>query len=237
VSAAAAARPDSADTHRYRMKDLCELTGLERQAIHFYIAQGLVPPGTKTGRNMAFYGDEHVERIKLVRRLQHERFLPLRAIRALLHQQEDAFSPVQRRQLAKVREQLGPALAGRAPERAVDATALCARAGVDRADLDALAEIGALEVREDEPGKPLVAESDAWMLELWGELRAAGLTRARGFEPRDLVPIQQAVTAVFDEETRLLTSRLIGQPPAEVAALVERVLPLATTFLTRFQED
>ena len=45
-------RPPAA-AHPYRMKDLCELTGLPRQVIHFYIQQGLVPPGVKTGRNMA----------------------------------------------------------------------------------------------------------------------------------------------------------------------------------------
>ena len=39
----------------YRMKDLCEASGLPRQAIHFYIQQGLLPPGQKTGRNMAWY--------------------------------------------------------------------------------------------------------------------------------------------------------------------------------------
>ncbi len=75
----------------YRMKDLCERTGLLRQVIHFYIQQGLVPEGHKTGRNMAYYGEEHVERILLVRRLQHERFLPLRAIKALLNEQDEAF--------------------------------------------------------------------------------------------------------------------------------------------------
>ena len=31
----------------YRMKDLCEATGLPRQAIHFYIQQGLLPPGAR----------------------------------------------------------------------------------------------------------------------------------------------------------------------------------------------
>jgi DNA-binding transcriptional MerR regulator len=53
----------------YRMKDLCDLTGLPRQAIHFYIQQGLLPPGRKIGRNMAWYTDAHVERLKLVRQL------------------------------------------------------------------------------------------------------------------------------------------------------------------------
>ncbi|HMY59542.1 MAG TPA: MerR family transcriptional regulator, partial [Pseudomonadota bacterium] len=67
-----------------RMKDLCARTGLPRQAIHFYIREGLLPEGRKTGRNMAYYGEEHIERIALIRRLQEERFLPLRAIKVVL---------------------------------------------------------------------------------------------------------------------------------------------------------
>ena len=78
------AAPSIPSSPTYRMRDLCALTGLSRQAIHFYIQQGLLPPGHKTGRNTAFYGPEHVERVNVIRRLQHELFLPLKAIRALL---------------------------------------------------------------------------------------------------------------------------------------------------------
>src|SRR3990167_7497312 len=69
---------------RYRMKDLCAQTGLQRQAVHFYIQQGLLPEGEKTGRNMAYYSQIHVERLRLIRRLQEEHFLPLKAIRAVV---------------------------------------------------------------------------------------------------------------------------------------------------------
>ena len=31
-----------------KMKDLCELTGLPRQAVHFYIQEGLVPEGDRS---------------------------------------------------------------------------------------------------------------------------------------------------------------------------------------------
>ncbi|MEM6956901.1 MAG: MerR family transcriptional regulator, partial [Myxococcota bacterium] len=62
-----------------RMRDLCKASGLERQAIHFYIQQGLLPPGIKTGRNTAVYSSEHVERLHLIRQLKEERFLPLKA--------------------------------------------------------------------------------------------------------------------------------------------------------------
>ena len=46
-------RPIDRARFPYRMKDLCDRTGLPRQVIHFYIQQGLLPEGQKTGRNMA----------------------------------------------------------------------------------------------------------------------------------------------------------------------------------------
>lgn len=56
MSPLAEAREAAEERYPYRMKDLCELTGLGRQAIHFYIQRELLPPGYKTGRNMAYYG-------------------------------------------------------------------------------------------------------------------------------------------------------------------------------------
>ena len=38
----------------------------------------------KTSRNMAYYPPEFVERIRLIKQLQEERFMPLRVIRDLL---------------------------------------------------------------------------------------------------------------------------------------------------------
>jgi DNA-binding transcriptional MerR regulator len=219
---------------RYKMKDLCELTGLPRQAIHFYIGEGLVPPGHKTGRNMAYYGPEHVERILWIRRLQHERFLPLRAIRALLEQQDDAFSPAQRRQLSEVRERMRAALGLTTSAKAVDAAEIMARAGVDRADLDDLALVGLLHVREDSPGEPLIADSDAWVIELWGELRRAGLTRELGYSPRDFQVMLQAMSTMFEHETKLLAERTGHLPPEKLASLVVATLPLLNEILVRY---
>ncbi len=38
----------------------------------------------RTSRNMAYYPPEFVERIQLIKRLQEERFMPLRVIREVL---------------------------------------------------------------------------------------------------------------------------------------------------------
>jgi DNA-binding transcriptional MerR regulator len=216
----------------YRMKDLCEQTGLPRQVIHFYIQQGLVPEGHKTGRNMAYYGEEHVRRVRLVRKLQHERFLPLKAIRALLDEQDAAFSPAQRRLLSEVQERLG--FARRPAAVPTLALPIVERLGLDRADLDDLAESGVLGVSEDEKGRPIVSSDDAWILEAWGEMRATGFTRDIGFRATDLAMYEAAIGGLMQKEAELVTRRLAHLPADRVAAMVERALPLLHEFLARY---
>lgn len=217
------------------MKDLCDKTGLPRQVIHFYIQQGLLPEGRKTGHNMAYYGDVHLERIQLIKKLQHERFLPLKAIRALLEEKDDHFTPVQRALLAEVRQRLAPALGHEeGPRDTVDAHALLGKANLDREVLGDMVAIGLLAVIVDETGRTLVAKDDAWMIELWGELQAAGFSRQLGFSPKDFVMYEEAIAALFEKETALLAARLAGLPPEKVAEMVGRALPLMNAFLARF---
>lgn len=227
-----AVAPLDREAFPYRMKDLCEMTGLPRQVIHFYIQQGLVPEGHKTGRNMAYYGDEHVRRVRLVRTLQHERFLPLKAIRALLDEQDAAFSPAQRRLLGEVKERLG--FARRPIASPVPAAPVLARAGLDRADLDELAEAGVLGVSEDDAGQPIVSSEDTWILDRWGELRAAGFTRELGFRGSDFAIYEEALSTLLQKETELVTRRMGHLPADRVAAIVERALPLLDDFLARY---
>ena len=78
MSALTAVWEDQPNGWNLRMKDLCKATGISRQVVHFYISQGLLPPGKKTGQNMAYYSEEHVRRIELIRQLQEERFLALK---------------------------------------------------------------------------------------------------------------------------------------------------------------
>lgn len=225
---------------RLRMKDLCERTGLDRQVIHFYIQQGLLPEGRKTGRNMAYYGEQHVERIKLVRKLQHERFLPLKAIKALLEERDDAFSPEQQRMLSDVKAHLsfagrgdgGRASASEGPATVALGDAL-ARHAIERADLDDLVEAGMIAVVDRGAQGLAVSRDDLWMLELFGQIRAAGFTRELGFTAQDFTMIEEVISALFRKETVLLTRRLAHLPPAEIAAMVERALPILNTALVR----
>jgi DNA-binding transcriptional MerR regulator len=223
------------DRWPYKMKDLCERTGLPRQVVHFYIQQGLVPEGKKTGRNMAYYGESHVERIRLVRELQEERFLPLKAIRAILRGDEEHFTPAQRALLVEVKDRLAGTLAKPAASRdTVLASELLARHGLTQRDVSQMIDVGLLAASPDGRGRTRIAREDAWMLELFGELRAIGFTEALGFEASDLAIFEEAVSTLVDRETTLLAERLEKLPADRIAAMVERALPLIGSFLARY---
>lgn len=218
----------------YRMKDLCELTGLSRQAIHFYVQQGLVPPGKKTGRNMAYYGEEHLERLLLIRKLQHERFLPLKAIKAVLDGKAGRFAPAQRQILREIKDRLSePSLHGPERVRTLDAQAVCKQHGVQLAELERMAEIGLVALVED-GGKPRIAEDDAWVVEHWGRIRALGFTEEVGFSVDHLRMYEEAVTTLFEREKELMLARLSRLSAERAAIMLEQVLPVIHSFVARY---
>src|SRR3954470_18282102 len=69
-----------------RMRELAAASGVPAPTIKHYLREGLLPEPVKTSRNMAYYPPEFVERIRLIKRLQEERFLPLKLIRGVLEQ-------------------------------------------------------------------------------------------------------------------------------------------------------
>jgi DNA-binding transcriptional MerR regulator len=223
------------DAFPYRMKDLCERTGMPRQAIHFYIQQGLLPQGKKTGKNMAYYGEEHVRRALLIRKLQHERFLPLKAIKALLDEKEAGFTDSQRDFLDEIRVRLGGRLFGR--ENRVSSrpvTPLLERCGVTREDFDRLVHMGLLGAGEGEDGETVVADDDAWIIEVWGEVQSIGFSRENGFSVADFALYEEAITGLFKRETEMLKDRLATLDPEVAARMIERAIPILNNFLARY---
>lgn len=222
----------------YRMKDLCDASGLPRQAIHFYIQQGLLPPGQKTGRNMAWYSEEHLSRLQWIKKLQHERFLPLKAIKALLDGQEDIFSAPQRSFLVGVKERLSAEFQPTTPRsESIDAEEVLAQTGVDREDLDRALEIGLIGGTRDQDGRLRIAAADVWMFELFAQTRRLGFTRERGFEVDVLSMYQDLTTQLLQQEVHLVSSLLRDVPPDEVAQMIERVLPIIHAYLTRMHTN
>jgi DNA-binding transcriptional MerR regulator len=70
-----------------KISELADASGVSAGTIKHYLREGLLGGEegiVRTSRNMAWYPAEFVERIRLIKRLQEERFLPLRLIKELL---------------------------------------------------------------------------------------------------------------------------------------------------------
>jgi DNA-binding transcriptional MerR regulator len=231
----ASARAIDLDAGRwsYRMKDLCEATGLPRQAIHFYIQQGLLPPGHKTGRNMAWYAEEHLERLHLIKKLQHERFLPLKAIKALFDGEDGVFSPRQHAFLAGVKERLAESLKT-SEDRSPTLTPreIADQTGVDAEDVERAFELGLVGGAQAK-GSLRIAAADVWIFEVFGKIRALGFSPDLGFRVEDIALYQDAITQLLNEEVRLVSSRLSELPPEKVAMMIEEVVPILDGYIMR----
>jgi DNA-binding transcriptional MerR regulator len=67
-----------------KISELAERADVPVATVRHYLREGLLPEGVKTSRNMAYYPPELAERIRLIKRLQEERFMPLRVIREVI---------------------------------------------------------------------------------------------------------------------------------------------------------
>ncbi|MEI7745561.1 MAG: MerR family transcriptional regulator [Chloroflexota bacterium] len=71
----------------YSLADLARLADVTPRTIRYYVAQGLLPSPEAAGSNTR-YGEGHLARLRLIRRLQREH-LPLAEIRSRLEQLGD----------------------------------------------------------------------------------------------------------------------------------------------------
>lgn len=226
---------EEATPFRLKMRDLSRLTGLDRQTIHFYIKEGILPEGEKTGPNMAVYGQKHLERLTLIKRLQREQFLPLRVISKLFHEGEGDVTVAERALLHEVRARLPLAMGGSGESTETLPVAEAARRfAITVRDVRELAEAGLITLGSDGKSVPL---DQLFHLEFYGTLERAGLTRRLGFSPRDLVLIADAMDALFEQERRLLLERLATLDATQIAGVIDRSLPVIGQYLARYHTE
>jgi DNA-binding transcriptional MerR regulator len=132
------------EDHRYSLTELADLGGVTPRTVRYYLAQGLLPAVGQMGPGSK-YGAEHIDRLRLIRRLQAEH-LPLAEIRHRLDRLEpDAIrdlagrpepAPPTDSALDYLRAVLGTNTIGRSPSGPIRAPA--AAAGMMRARRHAL---------------------------------------------------------------------------------------------------
>jgi DNA-binding transcriptional MerR regulator len=186
-----------------KMSELAERCGVSSGTIKHYLREGLLGSQDdvlRTSRNMAYYPEEFVERIRLIKRLQEERFMPLRVIREVMSDDPQ--------RAARMIE-----LEDRILERATEAgeTGRVSRARVrETYDLprNVLERLEELEVLT--PSARGYDSDDVAIIEAISRFRAGGYEEAIGFTVYDTLRYREALAPLVEEEVRVLLDRLAG---------------------------
>ena len=193
-----------------KMSELAERSGVSAGTIKHYLREGLLGSDDdvlRTSRNMAYYPEEFVERIRLIKRLQEERFMPLRVIRELMSEDPQ--------RAARMIE-----LEDRILERAIEAgeTGRVSRTRVrDTYDLPRNVLERLEELRVLTPSARGYDADDVAIIEAISRFRAGGYEEAIGFTVYDTLRYREALAPLVEEEVRVLLDRLAGGVEVERA--------------------
>ena len=197
-----------------KISELSERSGVPVATIRHYLREGLLPEPVRTSRNMAYYPPEFVERIRLIKQLQEERFMPLRVIRELL-ERGDA-EPDRLRAMIELEDRILEQALARERER-VPADEVARRYEVPAEVLERLAELEVLS-----PSAGGYSPSDVRIVEAISRFRAGGYDERLGFTVYDTLRYKRALEGIVREEVEVLLERLPGGMDTDRAvALIE----------------
>jgi DNA-binding transcriptional MerR regulator len=199
-----------------KMSELSARSGVSAGTIKHYLREGVLGPAdqiVRTSRNMAYYPPDFVERLALVKRLQEDRFMPLRVIREVMEQ-----GPQRAQAMIELEDRiLERAASAAASERSRERVTMAQaqqRYGVPRNVLKRLAEIDVLT-----PTSRGYDADDVLIIEAISRFRAGGYDEALGFTVYDTLRYQETLGALVRDEVRTLLDRLTtGDVEADRAA-------------------
>jgi DNA-binding transcriptional MerR regulator len=187
-----------------KMSELAERSGVSAGTIKHYLREGLLGDSgeiVRTSRNMAYYPPEFVERVRLIKRLQEERFMPLRLIKGVM---ED--DPARAQALVALEDRiLERAVAQREGGR-ISAAEVRRRYDIPANVLDRLAELQVLS-----PTSRGYDSDDVQIIEAISRFRAGGYDEQLGFTVFDTLRYREALEPLVHEEVRTLLDRLAGE--------------------------
>ena len=187
-----------------RMGELAEASGVPAPTIKHYLREGLLPEPVKTSRNMAYYPPEFVERIQLIKRLQEARFMPLKAIKAVLDKDPERAEAMLELE-DKILDRALAAERSRTPAREVRE-----RYGMPAEALDRLAELGVLS-----PNSRGYSPSDVQIIEAISRFRAGGYDEQIGFTVYDTLRYKSALEELVSQEVDMVMNRLAPEFPLD----------------------
>ena len=195
-----------------KMSELAERSGVSAGTIKHYLREGLLGGDddtiVRTSRNMAWYAPKLVERVRLIKRLQEERFMPLKLIRGVLES-----DPERMRALVELEDRILEHAAAAAQEgERMSAAEARRRFDLPRNVLERLAELDVLS-----PTSRGYDADDVAIMKAVSRFRAGGYDEALGFTVYDTLRYRDALAPLVEQEVRILLDRLAGEVEPERA--------------------
>jgi len=166
-----------------RISELTKITTVPKQTIHHYLKNGLLPKPRKIGKNLAEYDQHHVERLRLIKDLQEDYFLPLSVIKKILKKyQNDPESQV----LLKIRRDYFRPISQLLDGKIIGEDAFLKETGLRPERLQQY-ERWELITPEIADGEKAYSLDDQMIGKIIDQYRRIGLTIEKGFTPETLL--------------------------------------------------
>jgi DNA-binding transcriptional MerR regulator len=193
-----------------KMSELAERSGVSAATIKHYLREGLLGSDAevlRTSRNMAYYPVDFVDRVQLIKRLQEERFMPLRVIREVIGSDPDRAARLIELEDRILEQAIEARETGRITRSKVQETY-----AVPKNVLDRLESLGVLT-----PTARGYDADDVAIIEAISRFRAGGYEEAIGFTVYDTLRYREALEPLVAEEVRVLLDKLAGKVDVERA--------------------
>lgn len=208
------------------MATLAKESGVPSATIKHYIREGLLPaPPLRTSRNMAYYDRALVPRIRSIKALQTEHFLPLKVIRDILA--GDATEPDEEHAARAIQA----TLARMVPARGSRTRARLVAAGLPEKELAFFRDLGLVKPAPNTAEETYEGD-DLELLRTLGRARRAGIT-AEMLPFTALEPYAAAIRALVAVEVDLLRKGILPRAKdTELDGLLDAATVLSERLVT-----
>ncbi len=210
-----------------KIRELIQQTGVPKQTIHYYLKCGLLPKPRPLGPNSAEYRQSHIDRIRLIKELQQNYYLPLSVIKKILKKHKrrpdgqtllklkiDYFRPLDRLLAGDVRGEAA----------FLDAT------GLRPGPLKKYEQWGLI-TPETVEGEKVYSYDDRVVGKIIAQYRGIGLTSEQGFEPDFLKKQLEELERIADDDVSHFLATAAGSlRPEEIPELARLAREVTALF-------
>jgi len=202
-----------------KMQELSQATGVSGGTIRYYVQKGILPKPLKTHKNMAYYDESFIERIRAIKELQKKRFLPLHIIKRITGSSNLSIDAEQRQILKEMEKPLFDDNLMNGNTQSMDREELSALTGIEPEHIGTLESMGMIEA--DDAGR--FDQECIRLAEIVSEIRAIGLTEELEFQVEHLQIHMDLMEFLARKEIEIFTKRIArkGMSPSQINRLAQ----------------